>query len=115
MWDSEAYNFCGYPDLPLSDQQWQYYVVTASGMNTEYPIDESKLASADFNLWAIESYDLAVSDVYLPEVFLDQPLSQEYIDNMNTLLRSRIVYAAHRLADLMVRIYGTSTVEQLTQ
>lgn len=47
------------------------------------------------------------------EVFLDQPLSQEYIDNMNTLLRGRMMYASHRLADLMVRIYGTNSTSVL--
>lgn len=35
-------------------------------------------------------------------------MSQEYVDNMNTLLRERMMYASHRLADLMVRIYGTT-------
>jgi hypothetical protein len=47
------------------------------------------------------------------EVFLDQPLSQEYVDNMNTLLRGRMMYASHRLADLMVRIYGTNSTSVL--
>lgn len=100
-------------------------MVTASGINSEYPIDESKLYSADFNTWAIESYNLSINDVYLckcswwligrvllAEVFLDEPLTQDYIDNMNSVLRSRMMYAAHRLADLMVRIYGTTAAVQ---
>lgn len=48
----------------MSDSTWQYYVTTAAAMNSEYPIDVSKLQPADFNAWATESYNLAVSDVY---------------------------------------------------
>ena len=32
---------------------------------------------------------------------------------MNTLLRGRMMYASHRLADLMVRIYGTKSTSVL--
>jgi hypothetical protein len=48
----------------MSESKWQYYVTTAATMNSEFPIDESKLHPADFDAWATESYNLAVSDVY---------------------------------------------------
>jgi len=101
VWDSEAYNYCGFPTLPLSDKDWLWYETESESINDQYPTDSSQVFAGNFTKWAQEGLYLAETYVY-PGYTYNKPLSAEYISTMNTLTRSRMMYGARRLADLMV-------------
>jgi hypothetical protein len=120
VWDSIAYNYCGYPDLPLSDADWLWYETEAASINTQYPVDDSKLFDADFMQWAVEGYELSATLVYPGvmtgiDINIGQPLTEEYIAEMDQVSRERMMYGARRLADLMVQIYGNNSTEAFLQ
>jgi len=102
VWDSVAYNYCGYPVQPLSDADWEWYSTTASSINNAYPADETKLKDGDFAAWAQEGYDLAVSTVYPGYVNSKTPLTAEYVAACDHASREHMMYGARRLANLMV-------------
>ena len=50
VWDSIAYNYCGYPDLPISSSDWEIYGEDTASMAIDYPnYDED---SSNFVQWA---------------------------------------------------------------
>lgn len=114
VWDSEAYNYCGYVDLPLSEAQWEWYETTSADIASNYPVDMNKLYDNNWAEWAREGYELAATVVY-PGFEYYQPLTDEYIETMNTTLRSQMMYGSRRLADLLVSIYGSNTTESFLQ
>lgn len=59
VWDSVIYEFTGYPDLPLSSSDWDWYTQTASDLASSYPIDDDKVKPGDFMEWASESLTIA--------------------------------------------------------
>jgi len=101
VWDSVAYNYCGYPSLPLSTSDWTWYTNESAAMWAAYPALSSKLHSLDFNEWAQESFDLAKTTVY-PGVTAGKALSDAYVTAANDAIRGRMMYGALRLADLIV-------------
>ena len=64
VWDSVLYEYTGYPDLPFSNSDWDWYTNEAASLASTYPIDDLKLDDADFNGWATESLDMAETEVY---------------------------------------------------
>lgn len=38
VWDSVIYEYPGYPDLPLSSSDWDFYTTTASSLASSYPV-----------------------------------------------------------------------------
>lgn len=48
VWDSVAYLYCGYPTLPLSQSDWDYYTGQVDAMIAPYPIDLSTEYPGDF-------------------------------------------------------------------
>ena len=48
VWDSIAYLYCGYPTLPLSQADWEYYSGEVDAMIEPYPIDASFEEPGDF-------------------------------------------------------------------
>jgi hypothetical protein len=68
VWDSIAYNYCGYPTLPLSSSDWEEYGINTASMAIDYPsYDED---CNNFEQWALESYQLATSVVYPGKFFV---------------------------------------------
>lgn len=49
VWDSNGYTYTGYPNLPLSDDDWNWYTDETHNLAREYSIDKSKLYDGDFN------------------------------------------------------------------
>jgi hypothetical protein len=64
VWDSVAYNYCGYPVLPLTSSDWSWYTSESAAIAAGYPVDLSQVKSLNFNGWAAESLALAESTVY---------------------------------------------------
>ena len=64
VWDSVAYAYTGYPTLPLSSADWNWYTTESETIASEYKVDKALLYDCDFAKWAQEGYDLAVSTVY---------------------------------------------------
>ena len=132
VWDSVAYNYCGYPVQvssnsnffhsfriflknltfifqPLSDADWEWYSTTASSINNAYPADETKLKDGDFAAWAQEGYDLAVSTVYpgkyLPNNFLG------YVNSKTPLTAEYVAACDHASREHMM--YGARRLANL--
>lgn len=114
VWDSLAYNYCGYPELPLDSSDWTWYTQTEQTLAGDYPIDKSQLYDGDFQKWADESYQISKSSVY-PDVHVNQPLSDEYVQQATDILSSRVMYAGYRLSNLLKQIYSTSSYEAIMQ
>lgn len=64
VWDSLAYDYCGYPNLPLNSRDWSWYTTEEQAIAGAYPIDMNNLHNGDIQYWANESYELAKSQVY---------------------------------------------------
>lgn len=79
VWDSVAYNFCGFPNLvsktirfnipntfwqPLNDSDWESLTTTADKMSKDYPVDQNKIYEGQFYQWAAESFDISRDHVY---------------------------------------------------
>ena len=62
--------YCGYPDLPLSDDDWEWYTNEEQEMAKEFPIDMSKLDEGNFQQWALDGFELSKTYVY-PGKFYD--------------------------------------------
>lgn len=54
VWDSVIYEFTGYPDLPLSDDDWTWYNETTQGLADQYPTDADQILSGEFAQWSAE-------------------------------------------------------------
>lgn len=77
VWDSMIYMYPGYPNLPLSDSDWDWYTSTSDDIASTYPIDDSLIKAGDFQGWADEDLTLAEEDVYADFVEGEIP-SEEY-------------------------------------
>jgi hypothetical protein len=64
VWDSVIYQYPGYPVMPLSTTDWNWYTTTTETMSTTYPVNSANILPEDFEGWANESYDIAVNYVY---------------------------------------------------
>jgi hypothetical protein len=64
VWDSLAYTYCGYVDLPMSDADWTWYTETSQSIAGDYPIDKNQMYDGDFDKWAEISNNYAATDVY---------------------------------------------------
>ncbi len=77
IWDSVIYQYTGYPTMPLSTTDWNWYTTTTTTMSTEYPVNSTSILPEDYEGWANESYDIAVNYVY-PGFVTGQTPSTEY-------------------------------------
>ena len=64
VWDSVIYQYPGYPVMPLSDSDWDFYSSTTQKMSADYPVNSADVLPEDFMTWANESYELAITYVY---------------------------------------------------
>lgn len=90
---------------PIELLQWVYYSDNADKIMKEHPIQDEKVKAQDFNAWAQESLEIAISTVYDGFVPNEKP-TQEYMDRAFEVLETRMHYGGKRLADLMTDIYG---------
>ena len=49
---------------PIELLQWVYYSDNADKIMKEHPIEDEKVKAQDFNAWAQESLEIAISTVY---------------------------------------------------
>jgi hypothetical protein len=108
VWDSVAYDYCGYPDMPLTNAAWSDLTSTDQEIAGQYKIDMNKLYDGSFLAWANESFDLAKDYTY-PTVEVNEPLSDEYLAQAEEILKTNIMYAGYRLNNLLQSIYGTNS------
>lgn len=105
IWDSVIYDYCGYPDLPLSGSDWTWYSSEAASLITSFPVDETKTFDSDFKQWADES--LLISQQYVYEGFVEgQVPSTSYQDRAEPELKSRMMMGARRLANEVIAMYN---------
>lgn len=71
----------------------------------EHPIEDEKVKAQDFNAWAKESLDIAISTVYDGFEPNEKP-TKKYMDRALEVLETRMHYGGKRLADLVIDIYG---------
>lgn len=140
VWDSEAYNYCGYPTLvsltaKVKNSMWRHKIftfpftspnsifslsLTKTGFGTRQSLRASTISTRPtlakslpvtlLNgprkacIWPkLTCIQVRISFVIDKLGYTyNKPLSAEYISTMNTLTRSRMMYGARRLADLMV-------------
>jgi len=108
VWDSTAYSYCGFPNLPLSSSDWSWYTSEASALASAYSIDKNALYEGDFQKWADLSFEIAKSQVY-PGVTNNQKLTDEYVAQAADTLKTQIMYGGYRLNKLMQHIYGSKS------
>jgi len=108
VWDSVGYDYCGFPDMPLTSQAWTDLTSTTSEIAGAYSIDKSKLYNGSFLAWANESYKLAEEYSY-PDVVVNEALSSEYVAQAEEVLKTHMMYGGYRLNNLLQQIYGTNS------
>ena len=52
VWDSVIYQYPGYPAMPLTATDWEWYTTTTETMAATYSFNESDLNPSDFMAWA---------------------------------------------------------------
>jgi hypothetical protein len=109
VWDSQIYQYPGYPVMPLSTTDWDWYTATGASYYAQYPVSQSSILSADYSAWALQSYDIAVNDVY-PGFVANQTPSQQYQQNAIPILTQNMVLGAARLANLIEYIYSGNSL-----
>ena len=109
VWDSVIYQFTGFPNMPLSTTDWNWYTTTAESMSNQYPASNSNILSEDYMAWAKDSYDIAVSTVY-PGFTAGQDPSTDYDNNAVPVVESHMMLGAARLANLIETIYGSNSL-----
>jgi len=100
VWDSTAYEYAGYPNLPLSSTDFSWYSTEEQTIAKAYPIDSSKLYDGDFQKWADLSFEISKASVY-PGVVVGEALSAEYVAQANSILKTQIMYGGYRLNNLL--------------
>jgi len=101
VWDSVAYQYTGFANLPLSAADWATNGSEVSKMVDKYRVDPAQLHNGDFAAWAKESYDASVSFVY-PTFIAGQEPNAAYKAQAEMVARSRIMYGGRRLANLLI-------------
>ena len=43
VWDSVIYQYPGYPVMPLSTTDWNWYTTTTETMSTDYPVNSADI------------------------------------------------------------------------
>ena len=109
VWDSVIYQYPGYPTMPLSNSDWNWYTTTAGTMATDYPVDSSSIASEQFQTWAQDSYELAVNYVY-PGFVTGQIPTTDYDNKAIPVITQNMMLGAARLASLVEFIYGSNSL-----
>jgi len=109
VWDSVIYLYPGYPTMPLSTTDWNWYTSTASSMSTKYPVSSTSIKSENYSAWANDSYNLAIKYVY-PGFVAGQTPSSTYDNTAIPVVEKNMMLGASRLADLITRIYGTNSL-----
>ena len=109
VWDSVIYQYTGYPSMPLSNTDWNWYTSTAATMYKDYPASSSSIASEQFMTWATQSYNIAVKDAY-PGFVAGQTPSTTYDNTAKPVLTKNMMLGAARLANLIENIYGSNSL-----
>jgi hypothetical protein len=52
VWDSVIYQFPGYPVMPLSNSDWDWYSTQTETMSTDYPVNSADVLPEDYSTWA---------------------------------------------------------------
>jgi len=102
VWDSVAYEFSGYENLPFSDSDWSLNGRYAAMLVQKHPLSQLKdTTNLDPNVWAKESFDISASFVYAGITEQD-PLPDAYVAQAKEIAEKQIVTAGYRLANLMM-------------
>lgn len=101
-WDSVAYEFSGYSNLPFSQQGWDTNGARAKVLMSNHKDIVNRVDVTDLNPdhWANESFAIAKKYAYAG-VHDGTPLTADYIANAKTEAEEQIVIAGHRLANLI--------------
>jgi len=113
VWDSIIYQYTGYPDLPLSDDDWDWYTTTAATLYSANPIaaDASDLAVGDIMSWATKGLEISKEYVY-PDFVNGEIPSDDYQERAKPVIESQMMYGARRLAEVVKEIYGDSAITE---
>ena len=109
IWDSVIYEYPGYPAMPLSDSDWEWYTQTAAEMALQFPVT-GDINSMDVQAWAEQSYNLALQYSY-PGFVTGQIPSAEYQATALPIVKQNMMLGAVRLANLIENIYGKYGLE----
>jgi hypothetical protein len=52
IWDSVIYKYTGYPVMPLSTTDWNWYTTTTDEIATQFPSTNDEILPEDFMGWA---------------------------------------------------------------
>jgi hypothetical protein len=109
VWDSVIYQYPGYPVMPLSTADWDWYTSTSATMASDYPVNSANILSEDYAGWAQQSNELAIQYVY-PGFVTGSTPSQTYQDTAKPVVTANMMLGAARLANLIEQIYGTNSL-----
>jgi hypothetical protein len=109
VWDSVIYQYPGYPVMPLSTADWDWYTSTSSTMASDYPVNSANILSEDYMGWANQSFDISVNYVY-PGFVTGSTPSTQYQNTAKPIVTANMMLGAARLANLIEQIYGTNSL-----
>jgi hypothetical protein len=108
VWDIVLYSQHNNIARPFTEETWldfQPQVIDMDERNKDSIGDASNYENVDFDTWADESYDIAITLYDGLTAGEDEVVPQSYIDEKLPIAESRITLGGYRLAYLMSYIY----------
>jgi len=86
----------------------------ANGLIAKHSISSSEARNLNPMSWAQASHEIAVKYAY-NNIDEGEKVSQDYIDQTQTLAENQVVLGGNRLANLMVSIFGDSVAPEAVE
>jgi len=109
VWDSVAYADAKKFTLPLNASDWNKIGLNAAAIVEDYPVtDVSDLKSMDPAVWAKDSWVQGETFVY-KNIDESVALPADYVTEAQKIAQKQIVIGGHRLAMILMQIYGSAS------
>jgi len=113
VWDSVAYEFTGYGDLPFTTATWATNGADAKRLAEQYPIG-AEGQDLNPNDWANDSFKIADTFVYA-NIKEGEALPEDYVTEARKITERQIVLGGTRLANLLMslKLSDTTSAEEI--
>eukprot|EP00350_Pseudokeronopsis_sp_OXSARD2_P002639 CAMPEP_0170540724 /NCGR_PEP_ID=MMETSP0211-20121228/672_1 /TAXON_ID=311385 /ORGANISM="Pseudokeronopsis sp., Strain OXSARD2" /LENGTH=245 /DNA_ID=CAMNT_0010843235 /DNA_START=251 /DNA_END=988 /DNA_ORIENTATION=+ len=109
LWDTVIYENHNSVHLPFDDDSWTDFGAETALFISKFIITDEEIEMQDFATIAQESYEIAVDTVY-ENIYMDEPVPQEYIDKNLPIAERQVILGGRRLAYMLKKIYASNAV-----
>ena len=94
----------------MSEKSWLKYSRDAEQIHRRSPIDLTQIKPQQYDDWAAEALEIAISTVYDGFTPGEDP-SPAYLKRARETIENRMMYGGQRLAEIIKDIYGSSDAQ----